>query len=176
MATPLSSRREQRIHKLSCCRPEQCIPKLFYGNVYCPLTCHIISPPLVIASVSNHMPSVPWPTCLTLFAPAASAHCHRPRTTTVHPTRRHRWPRPSRLRLHATRCSATATHPVRTENEFRVLIDFLDSSLDFEKNLSLTSLHLTFPPTHRLCLPDYSKSVYPSTLSTTSPLPDQHAF
>jgi len=34
---------------------------------------------------------------------------------------------------HAIGCSATATRPVRTGNEFRVLIDFLDSSFDFEK-------------------------------------------
>ena len=44
-----------------------------------------------------------------------------------------RGPPQSRLRLHATRCSATATRPVRTGNEFRVLIDFLDLSFDFEK-------------------------------------------
>ena len=43
---------------------------------------------------------------------------------------------------HATGCSATTTRPVPvgTENEFQVLIDFLDSSFDFEKKLSLTSL------------------------------------
>ena len=85
-----------------------------------------------------------------------------------------------RRHLHAAGCSVTGTRPVQTSrnslhhaasrsltppgqaigyittgNEFRVLINFLDSSFDFEKKSSLTSLvidtdvHRNLPKNHR---------------------------
>ena len=71
----------------------------------------------MIASVSNQMPSVSWLTCLTLFAggvgslPSPADH-HSPLTTLSQVAAG-----PSRLRLHAAGCSATATRPVRTSRK-----------------------------------------------------------
>jgi len=96
------------------------------------LTC-IIGEKL-IASVSNHMPSVPWPTYLTLFAggigsPPSPADHHSPPTTSSQVAAGL-----SRLRLHATGCSATAIRPVRMSHK-RTYSD----SLDHAASRSLTA-------------------------------------
>jgi len=71
------SRRTNSQVKLPACRPTALV-----GHLTCVIGDSIRS---------NHIPSVPWPSCLPLFAgPAVSAHRHRPRTTTVNPpTGRH---------------------------------------------------------------------------------------
>ena len=54
--------------KLSCCRPENASPKLFYGNVYRPPTCHIICLSLIAGSVGS-------PQSTTVHPPPTGRHC-----------------------------------------------------------------------------------------------------
>jgi len=101
----------------TCCRPIPCLilqpgPSWWKPHAASDISDYRRLPPLDLCNQWQHLLAITYLVYPGLHVRrsslTASAHCHRPRTTTVHPCTY--WPplRRRRCRLHATGCSATS--------------------------------------------------------------------